>query len=151
MAYIIGLLSPEEEAELKRRGWTVELAPNVDFDTGNTSHLPHRMRMVWIDQDMFTIMDGPDWDKGSLEDRDPKVAGTNGDNRCEAWWNRLAPEQRLAIFAKVPLHCPEQAELFSRRLWHELHGWMRDELRSHIQTFMKESCLALPASSRNPS
>lgn len=65
MAYIIGLLSPEEEAELKRRGWTVELAPNVDFDTGNSSHLPHRMRMVWIDQDMFTIMDGPDWDKGS--------------------------------------------------------------------------------------
>jgi hypothetical protein len=65
MAYIIGLLSAEEEAELKRRGWTVEQAPNVDFDTGESSNFPRSMRMVWVDQDMFKIMDGPDWDKGN--------------------------------------------------------------------------------------
>lgn len=67
MAYIVGFLSLQEEAELKRRGWTVEQAPNVDFETGTPSHCPHPLRMVWVDQNMFTIMDGPDWDKG-----DPK-------------------------------------------------------------------------------
>lgn len=65
MAYIIGLLSDQEEAELRRRGWTVEPAPKVDFDTGQTSNFPRSMRMVWVDQDMFKIMDGPDWDKGN--------------------------------------------------------------------------------------
>jgi hypothetical protein len=65
MAYIVGLLSDQEEAELKRRGWEVEPAPNVDFDTGKTSNFLRSMRMVWVDQDMFKIMDGPDWDKGN--------------------------------------------------------------------------------------
>jgi hypothetical protein len=69
MAYIIGLLSDQEEAELKRRGWTVEQAPKVDFDTGMASNLPASMRMVWVDQDMFKIMDGPDWDKGAPKDQ----------------------------------------------------------------------------------
>ena len=65
MAYIVGLLGAEEEAELKRRGWTVEQAPPIDFDTGKPLRWHSQMRMVWVDQDMFKIMDGPDWDKGS--------------------------------------------------------------------------------------
>lgn len=64
MAYLIGFLSNEEEAELVRRGWEIEDAPRVDFDTGKSSNFPKRLRMVWVDQDMFKIMDGPDWDKG---------------------------------------------------------------------------------------
>lgn len=64
MAYIVGLLNVEEEAELVRRGWQVEKAPPIDFDTGGPSQSPERMRMVWVDQDMFNIMSGPDWDKG---------------------------------------------------------------------------------------
>ena len=60
MAYIVGLLNAEEEAELTRRGWQVEKAPTIDFDTGRPWRSPERMRMVWVDQDMFKIVDGPD-------------------------------------------------------------------------------------------
>ena len=133
MAYIIGLLSVQEEAELKRRGWTVEDAPRVDFDTGITSHFPQPMRMVWVDQNMFTIMDGPDWEKGHPKDPDRIEAVMQGDYRYQIWWNQLAPDQRIAMFTHIPLHSPEQAKLFSERLWHELHGWMRDELRPLCQ------------------
>jgi hypothetical protein len=129
MAYIIGLLSDQEEAELKRRGWTVEQAPNVDFDTGMTSNFPGSMRMVWVDQDMFKIMDGPDWDRGNTGDPGQKGEVKTGDTLYERWWNSLTREQRALMFAKVRLQTPEQVELFSERLWHELHGWMRDELR----------------------
>jgi hypothetical protein len=61
MAYIIGLLTAAEQKELERRGWEVEDAPRVDYDS-NGSRLS--MKMVWVDQDMFKVMDGPDWDKG---------------------------------------------------------------------------------------
>lgn len=64
MAYIVGLLTAEEEAELRRRGWEIEDAPAFDFDTGGRVLGSRRMRMVFVDQDMFKIMDGPDWDKG---------------------------------------------------------------------------------------
>jgi len=71
MAYIVGLLRDEEEAELRSRGWEIEDAPPVDFDTGKQSTFPKRLRMVWVDQDMFKIMDGPDWDKShSTEHQD---------------------------------------------------------------------------------
>ena len=62
MAYIIGFLSAEEQTELERRGWEVEDAPRVDYDNNVTS-ASEAMKMVWVDQDMFKIMDGPDWDK----------------------------------------------------------------------------------------
>lgn len=126
MAYIIGLVTPEEEAELTRRGWEVEPAPGVDFDTGTAWRYPNRMRMVWVDQDMFKIMDGPDWDKG---DPEKQGEGRIGDTRCELWWNSLTPEERTQVLGKGPAQSSEQVQLFSNRLWHELHGWMRDELR----------------------
>ncbi len=133
MAYIVGMLSPEEEAELKRRGWQVELAPDTDFDTGTRACSFHRMRMVWVDQDMFKIMDGPDWDRGDTGDPREEGEAKTGDTLYERWWNSLPREQRALMFAKVRLQTPEQAELFSERLWHELHGWMRDELRPLCQ------------------
>ena len=58
MAYIIGLLNETEQAELERRGWSVEDAPE-DFDETLLN-----LKMVWVDNDMFQIMDGPDWEKG---------------------------------------------------------------------------------------
>jgi hypothetical protein len=127
MAYIVGVLSPEEEAELERRGWEVELAPEVDFDTGKISRPFQRLRMVWVDQDMFKIMDGPDWDKGN--DSNHKAEGETGDFHYERWWNTLGREQRAVMLAKLRLQTPDQLEVFSDRLWHELHSWMRDELR----------------------
>jgi len=65
MAYIVGHLTEDEEVELIRRGWQIEPAPEVDFDTGARSCSPKaRMRMVWVDNDMFAVMNGPDWHKG---------------------------------------------------------------------------------------
>jgi hypothetical protein len=111
MAYIIGLLSDQEEAELKRRGWTVEQAPKVDFDTGMTSNFPGSMRMVWVDQDMFKIMDGPDWDRGNTGDPGQKGEVKTGDTLYERWWNSLTRDQRALMFAKGRLQTPEQVEL----------------------------------------
>jgi hypothetical protein len=59
MAFIIGLTSPEERAELERRGWDVETCPHALVLGGDTN-----MTMVWVDNDLFDIMSGPDWDKG---------------------------------------------------------------------------------------
>jgi len=65
VAYIIGLLSEEEEAELVRRGWVIERAPRVFVTRDSPPHPdPSRMKMVWVDNDMFSIMNGPDWEKG---------------------------------------------------------------------------------------
>ena len=63
MAYIIGLLSPEEEKELERRGWEIEEPPQELIDKENSTN-PERMKMVWVDASMFNVMDGPDWEKG---------------------------------------------------------------------------------------
>jgi hypothetical protein len=129
MAYIVGVLSPEEEAELNRRGWQVEPAPAVDFDTGQSCLTLHRMRMVWVDQDMFKIMDGPDWDRGNTGDASGEDGAEAGDTLYERWWNCLTREQRTQTFANVRLQTAEPVEVFSQRLWHELHQWMREELR----------------------
>lgn len=63
MAYIVGLLTIDEEQELVRRGWVMERAPDalIDEETGAE---PERMKMVWVDSSMFTVMSGADWDKG---------------------------------------------------------------------------------------
>jgi hypothetical protein len=56
------LLSVEEEAELKRRGWEIESAPDVDYDgTATSSCRPNAgMRMAWLDAGMFQIMSRPE-------------------------------------------------------------------------------------------
>ena len=57
MAYIIGLLTDDEEKELIRRGWTIENFKESYFDNC-------KLKMVFVDNDMFEIMNGPDWEKG---------------------------------------------------------------------------------------
>jgi hypothetical protein len=66
MAFLVGLVTPDEETELKRRGWVIEDPPS-DLREEATEDPPQdgmRVVMVWVDNDLFTIMDGPDWDKG---------------------------------------------------------------------------------------
>lgn len=65
MAYIVGLLNPKEEKELKRRGWTLEEAPKELIPEDTTPGM--QMWMVWVDNNMFSVMDGPDWEKGPKE------------------------------------------------------------------------------------
>lgn len=62
MAYVIGYLTPDEEAELQRRGWEIEPAPSDLVPTKAKD--PDRIKMVWVDTSMFDVMNGPDWDKG---------------------------------------------------------------------------------------
>jgi len=51
------------------------------------------------------------------------------DVRYETWWNGLSPELRTDVLQSIPLMGEDQREIFSRRLWHELHAWLRVEAR----------------------
>ena len=70
MAYIIGLLKPEEETELERRGWDLEDPPAELVPKDPTPG--QRLRMVFVDTDMFEVMSGPDWDR-SMQDENYSV------------------------------------------------------------------------------
>jgi hypothetical protein len=59
MAYLIGLVDEDEKKELERRGWELEDPP-----AELVGEHDKEMVMVWVDQDLFKIMDGPDWEKG---------------------------------------------------------------------------------------
>jgi len=68
MAYIIGLAGEDQIKELERRGWEVEDAPKEFTDSQGA--LPKNMFedcryiMIFVDNDLFSVMDGPDWEKG---------------------------------------------------------------------------------------
>lgn len=59
MAYIVGVVTPEEAAALERRGWELEPAPAALVPAGED---PGRYRMAFVDVSMFEVMSGPDWD-----------------------------------------------------------------------------------------
>ncbi len=63
MAYLIGLLSDEEQTELISRGWELEKPP-LEL-TPHPSQIPANMelKMIFVDATMFDIMNGPDWEK----------------------------------------------------------------------------------------
>jgi len=57
--------------------------------------------------------------------------------RCFAnWWNQLDTEQRTQVIVWIPPCGPEQAEVFSIRLWHELHAWMWDHLKNQVRSML---------------
>ena len=96
MAYIIGLLKPEEKEELERRGWKVE-PPHGDFKTLSTNNMQYGM--VYIDNSMLQIMSGNDWDKGP-----PKTA--------EVTIRDIQVTERKV---KIPTRCPAcKADLYSK-------------------------------------
>lgn len=51
------------------------------------------------------------------------------EGQVKNWWNTLKPQQRIEVFRLIPLSYPEQISIFSSRSWHQLHGWMREDLR----------------------
>lgn len=73
MAYIVGYVTAEERAELERRGWEVEEASRYNLVGDNDEYLftkpdPEMQPVViWVDSDLFEVMDGPDWEKGEEE------------------------------------------------------------------------------------
>lgn len=64
MAWIVGSVSAEERKELERRGWRLD-QPHVVFENEPGSW-PDDCVAVYVDNDVFQIMNGPDWDKGGL-------------------------------------------------------------------------------------
>ncbi len=67
MAYLIGLANKEEIQELEKRGWEIEDAPKeFTKSQGELSEAIYEEEyiMVWVDNSLFNIMNGPDWEKG---------------------------------------------------------------------------------------
>ena len=70
MAYIIGFVTKEERKELERRGWDVEEASRYNLIGDDGDHLLYEPNgdqeaiVIYVDTDVFEVMDGPDWDKG---------------------------------------------------------------------------------------
>ncbi len=63
MAFIVGLVSPEEEIELIARGWELEEAPEELRPTSDNYDKRMKCRMIFVDANLFDIMSGPDWEK----------------------------------------------------------------------------------------
>lgn len=70
MAWIVGLVTEAEIAELTRRGWEVEDAEKhnivgrdrlIDVDPEDKTF---KAVVVYVDTNLFEIMDGPDWEGG---------------------------------------------------------------------------------------
>jgi len=69
MAYIIGLVTQEEKEELERRGWELSPAEEVTKEissVGKDDKIDENLELlgVYVDNNMFSVMDGPDWEKG---------------------------------------------------------------------------------------
>ncbi len=72
MAFIVGYITKEEKQELERRGWEVENATDYGLVGDLSDHLlaqtPIDPKMIavaiFVDNSVFDVMDGPDWEKG---------------------------------------------------------------------------------------
>ena len=60
MAWLIGGMGKKEAEELKRRGWILE-------DPNSIGSFPNGHVAVFVDNDLFKIMSGPDWEGGSTD------------------------------------------------------------------------------------
>jgi hypothetical protein len=72
MAYLVGFATKEEIAELQARGWDVEPAERYnlvgdidDFLMSPPKSEDEQAVVVFVDNDLFGIMSGPDWDTSS--------------------------------------------------------------------------------------
>lgn len=89
MAYVIGLVTKAERAELIRRGWDIEQAPKslVDPDTRAEHHADGlSMVQIWLDtdlMDLMVLMSGPEGDEGASELETPGPYTGEGGERDE--------------------------------------------------------------------
>ena len=82
MAYIIGIVTEEEEIELGRRGWEAEVPPAELVDDKLQPLSGSRFRMYWVSSSVFDLMTGPGWQQGWV--RPPcKVCGREYSDHAE--------------------------------------------------------------------
>lgn len=77
MAYLCGLITPEEKKDLEERGWEFEPPPIelVPEDKG-----PYEFVMVYVDNNLYEIMTGPDWEPSPVQRHNGKQpADPDGD------------------------------------------------------------------------
>ena len=65
MAWITGLVTEKELVRLREIGWEDEDPPEVH----DPREIPagYLLRTFFVDNDVYSIMTGPDWDKGNLD------------------------------------------------------------------------------------
>lgn len=61
MEFLMGAVTQEELQELRRRGWEDEDPPPGYGHDGEDGEV---FRLFFVDNDLFKIMSGPDWDLG---------------------------------------------------------------------------------------
>ena len=71
MAFIVGYATNEEVTELERRGWEVEdaqkynlVGEDPEFLVGTPPEAQERVIAIFVDNGVFDVMNGPDWEKG---------------------------------------------------------------------------------------
>lgn len=76
MAYLVGYVTQAEKEELERRGWEVEDAKDYnligppgpgcllsgEYAAAHEADGSEAV-VIFVDNDLFSIMDGPDWEK----------------------------------------------------------------------------------------
>lgn len=62
MAYIIGMVDKEELAALNAAGWEDEDPPASMLPVGFDPIEGDELRMFWVDNDVYSVMSGPDWE-----------------------------------------------------------------------------------------
>ena len=70
MAWLIGKVTREERALLEGIGWEL-FDPKIYF--GNGAGFTRSDVCVYVDNDLYSIMRGPDWEQGTLKPRQPKL------------------------------------------------------------------------------
>lgn len=60
MAWMVGAVDKRERKELEARGWKLEDPAVI---CGGRHGFPADAVVVHVDNDLFKIMDGPDWEK----------------------------------------------------------------------------------------
>ncbi len=78
--FVAGFATAEEIRELERRGWEVEPAEKYNLvgkgegflmepPTNDDNESGTRAVVVFVDNSLFNVMDGPDWDKSHVDER----------------------------------------------------------------------------------
>lgn len=102
MTWITGTVTKEELEELVARGWEPEEAP-PQMTEGAELEEGERICMFYVDNDVFSVMSGPDWVKAHIEE--PYTGRMLGDLCVDRFKDR-PPQDSVAVRPKRELIRP---------------------------------------------